>query len=96
MRPVPLTLCENVESTIRELDRQGIWEPLEESEWALRLITSIKPMGEVHITTNFAPLNTSIILSCYSLLLPEDNFRACESALQCLRVLFPVFQGINQ
>ncbi len=31
MRPVPLALREKVESAVRKLDCQGIWEPVEES-----------------------------------------------------------------
>ncbi len=80
MRPVPLALREKMESAVRELDHQGIWEPVDESERALCLITSIKPMGGVHITTDFSLLNTSVILSCYSLLLPEDFLQATKGS----------------
>ncbi len=65
MRPAPLALHEKVEAAIRELDCQGIWEPVKEMEWALHLITSIKPIEEVHIMTDFTPLNKSIILNHY-------------------------------
>ncbi len=34
-RPVLLALRNKVEDAVRELDRQGIWEPVEKSEWVL-------------------------------------------------------------
>ncbi len=53
MQPVPIALREKVEDAVRELDRQEIWEPCEKSEWALRMVTPMKPTGEVRITTDF-------------------------------------------
>ncbi len=75
MRPVPLALQEKVEAAVKELDRQGIWEPVEKLEWVLHLVTPIKPMGEVHVTTDFTQLNKSVIPSHYPLPLPEEIFQ---------------------
>ncbi len=75
MRPVPLALHEMVEDAVRELIWQGIWEPVEKSEWALRLVTPMKPTGEVRVTTDFMPLNKSVILSRYPLPLPDKIFQ---------------------
>ncbi len=44
-RPVPLVLHEGVEKAVCELDWNGIWEPVEKSEWVLHLVTPVKPMG---------------------------------------------------
>ncbi len=43
MWPVLLALREKVEDAVRELDQQEIWEPCEKSEWALRMVTHMKP-----------------------------------------------------
>ncbi len=75
MRLVPLALREKVEAAVKELDRQGIWEPVKKSEWALHLVTLIKPTVEVRITTDFTPLKKSVIPSRYLLPLPEENFQ---------------------
>ncbi len=34
-RPVPLALCDGVEKVVRELNWNGIWEPVEKSKWVL-------------------------------------------------------------
>ncbi len=47
MHPVPLALREKVEEEVWELDRQGVWELCEKSEWVLRMVMSMKPTGEV-------------------------------------------------
>ncbi len=62
-RPIPLALREGVEKAVWELDRNRIWEPIEKSEWALHLVTPVKPMGEVCITTDFTPLNKFVMPS---------------------------------
>ncbi len=46
-RPVPLVLHEGVENAVRELDQNGIWEPMEKSEWVLHPVTPVKPTGEL-------------------------------------------------
>ncbi len=61
--PIPLALREGVENTVCELDRNGIWKPVEKSEWVLHLVTLAKPNGELCITTDFMPLNKSVIQS---------------------------------
>ncbi len=44
---VPLALRDRVEKAVRELDRNGIWEPVEKSEWVLQLVMPVKPTGEL-------------------------------------------------
>ncbi len=73
-RPAPLALREGVEAAVRELDRQGVWEPVEKSEWVLRLVTPVKPTGELRITTDFTPLNKSVVPSRHPLPTPEELF----------------------
>ncbi len=74
MQPVLLTLHEKVDDTVRELDRQEIWEPCEKSEWALRMVMPMKPTGEVCITTDFWPLNQLVVPTWLPLPIPEDLF----------------------
>ncbi len=71
---IPLALHDGVEKAVRELDQNGIWEPVEKSEWVLRLVTPMKPNGELCITMDFTPLNKSVVPSCIPLPLPEELF----------------------
>ncbi len=70
--PVPLALREKVKEAVEELDQQGVWEPVEKSEWALQLVTPVKPTGELRVTTDFTPLNKCIIPSRWPLPLPSQ------------------------
>ncbi len=75
MCPVPLALRKKVEEAVWELDRQGVWEPCEKSEWVLQMVMLMKPTGEIRITTDFSPLNKSVISSRFPLPVPEDLFQ---------------------
>ncbi len=57
------------------MDRQGVWESCEKSEWALRMVTPMKPTGEVWITTDFSLVNKSVIPSQVPLSVPVDVFQ---------------------
>ncbi len=80
MHPVPLALHEKVEEVVCELDRQGVWEPCEKSEWMLCMVTPMKPTGEVCITTDFSLLNKSIIPFQLPLPVPEDLFQQTQGS----------------
>ncbi len=74
LHPVPLAPWEGVEAAVHELERQGIWELVEKSEWVLHLVTPVKPTGELHITIDFMPLNKSVVPSRNLLPTPEELF----------------------
>ncbi len=73
--PIPLALHNNVNKAIQDLDRQGIWEPFDKLEWALRIVTPMRPTGEVCITTGFHPLNDFMVPICFLLPVPEELFQ---------------------
>ncbi len=47
---------------------------MEKPEWVLHLVTPIKPTGELCITTDFTPLNKSVVPSRHLLPTPEELF----------------------
>ncbi len=69
-----LALWDKVEDAVREWDHQGIWEPVEKSKWVLQMAMPIKPTGKVPVTTDFIPLNKSVVHSRYPLPNPEEHF----------------------
>ena len=52
-RPVPYAVCTKVEEDLERLQRHGVIEPVEQSEWAAPIATRIKPSGQARICGDF-------------------------------------------
>ncbi len=63
-----------MDEAIRELDRQGVWEPCDKSEWGHIMVTPMKPDGTIWITMDFSPLNEYVVPTRYLLPLPDELF----------------------
>ena len=61
LRPVPFSQKQAVEEEICLLDRQGVWEPVQSSQWAHPMVVVPKKDGGVRITTDLTRLNTHVI-----------------------------------
>ena len=65
LRGVPLARRAEVEKEIARMDREGVWEPVTQSEWIHSLVTVPKESGGVHITTDLSPLNHYVIVEAF-------------------------------
>ncbi len=61
LRPVPLALQDVVAQEIKLLDQQGVWEPVQTSEWAHPMAVVKKKDGGVRITSDLTTLNKFFI-----------------------------------
>ncbi len=61
VRPIPLGMRDAAQEEIREMDRQGIWKPVDHSDWAHPMVTVPKKTGAVRITTDLTKLNQFVI-----------------------------------
>ena len=61
LRTIPLARRQAVMEEIRKMDRDGIWEPVQRSQWVHGLVTVAKNTGGVRITTDLSPLNPHIL-----------------------------------
>ena len=65
LRGVPLARRKAVEEEIDKMTDQGIWEPVNRSEWVHGLVTVPKAEGGVRLTTDLKPLNQYVIPETY-------------------------------
>ena len=67
LRGVPLARRAEVEKEIARMDKEGVWEPVTQSEWIHGLVTVPKESGGVRITTDLSPLNHYVIAEAFPL-----------------------------
>ncbi|GFR83578.1 RNA-directed DNA polymerase (Reverse transcriptase) domain containing protein [Elysia marginata] len=74
LRPVPLSRRQATEKEVALMDKVGIWEKVDKSQWVHPLVTVNKPNGEVRITTDLSPLNRFMTPDRFPLPNPKDLF----------------------
>ena len=80
-RPIPLCYREAAIQEIKLMDKQGIWEPVLQSEWAHPMVTVPKPEpGQVRITTDLTRLNDAVIPERYPIPRIKDLFLKMQGA----------------
>jgi len=74
-RPVPFALREKVDAELQKMEKAGILERVEHSEWASPLVCVPKPNGKVRITGDFKrTINNQLCVTQYPLSRVEDLF----------------------
>lgn len=75
-RPVPYALRDKVEKELRELEKQGVISPVQQSQWATPLVVVPKNGGNgVRLCGDYrVTVNPAITVAHYPLPLPEDVF----------------------
>jgi hypothetical protein len=63
-----------VKKEIDYMVQEGIWEPIEKSEWVHQLVTVMRANGQPRITTDLSPLNKFVIPQRYPLPNIKDLF----------------------
>ncbi len=71
---IPLAREKEVLEEIKLMDRMGIWEPVNPSEWAHPMVSVPKPSGGVRITTDLTALNKNVIPEKHPLPRIKDLF----------------------
>ena len=72
-RPVPYAIRKNYEESLDKLERQGIIEKVEFSEWASPVVPVKKPSGEIRLCGDYSgTINKHIISDVYPLPTLED------------------------
>ena len=61
LRSIPLARRNGALEEVRKMDADGIWEPVNRSQWVHGMVTVPKPEGGVRITTDLSPLNTYVV-----------------------------------
>ena len=61
LRPIPMAQLDAVKKEIISLDQQGVWEPVDYSEWAHPMVVVPKKEGGLRITSDLTRLNRYVI-----------------------------------
>ena len=74
-RPVPYALKANIEQELQRLEREGIIEKIEHSEWAAPIVPVPKGDGEIRICGDYkVTINPALEVDQHPLPKPEDLF----------------------
>ena len=80
-RPIPYAIKDKVKAMLQGLEREGIIEKVETSEWAAPLVVVPKPDGDLRICGDYkVTINQHIKVDNYPLPKPEDIFASLEGA----------------
>ena len=72
-RRIPIPLLGKVEEKLKEMEKTGIIEKIEEpTDWCAPIVPVLKPNGEVRITTDFKKLNQAVKRERYLLPTVEE------------------------
>ena len=75
VRPVPYAQREAVEEELARLERQGIIEPVQHSEWASPVVTVLKADGSIRLCGDYKrTLNPYCVVDQYLMPRIEDTF----------------------
>lgn len=78
-RPIPYAILSKVDTELELMERTGVLELIEHSDWASPLVVVAKPNGKVRITGDFKnTVNSQLHITQYPIASPEKLFADME------------------